>query len=226
MNKQIAVINGSMAVTKRAARVKKHVRQRCFMESDARRFESTQTLSGSQSPYPVGSQFIAGTMTTSIDQLSASAKNWVQSHDRYRIKNVEVFVTGTARSKSGAVDRNVPIVIYYYEDTDCNSASQTSWVRVSDRDNLGRCVLTSMTPSQKLISFTPTISFDPTSGVSQSPANAILAKNTWLDAVNSSQQMAGFRFFAGTPQVDSAGETFEFDVTFETRYTVEVCQPI
>jgi hypothetical protein len=226
MKNQVAVVNGSMSVTKKAARVKKHIRQRCFMEADASRLESQQTLSGTQSPYPVGSQFVAGSFTYSAEQLSSSARTWIQSYDRFRIKNVEIFVTGTARSKNGSVDKTVPIVVYYYEDTDCNSATQTSWIRVSDRDNLGKCVLTAMAPSQKLISFTPTVSFDPNTTTSQSPANVIPPKNTWLDAVNLSQQMAGFRFFAASPQVDATGETFKFDVTFETRYTVEVCQPI
>jgi len=225
-NTTLALVNGSLSTTKRAARVKNTMRVRKFMQARANRFTSEQVLSSTQSPFGLGSQFCAGTLTTSAEQLSTSAKSWIQTHDRYRIKEVEIFVTVTARSKDGAVDRNVPVTIYFYEDTDCESVTQTSWIRVSDRDNLGRVVVNSFTPSFRLITFTPTISFNPNTATSQSPANVILKKNTWLDALNLSQQMAGFRFFAASPQFDTSGQSYEFDVTFETRYTIDACQPI
>ena len=225
-NSSVGLVNGSMAVAKAAAKVRNVTRKRRFLGNDARVVVSEQVLSGSQSPFPVGSQFCAGTLSFSAEQLSVSARAWIQSYDRYRIDQVEVFATVIWRSKNGSIDRTAPVTLYFYEDTDSDSSTQTSWIRTSDRDNLGRVVLYATNPTMRLISFKPTASFDTNSVVSQSPSNMIPSKDQWVDANSLAQQHAGFRWFAACAQTDGSGQSYEFDVVLESRLHISVQQPL
>lgn len=224
-NSLVGLQNGSMAVAKQAAKVKNVTRKRWFMSEVASLLGSAQVLSQSQSPYAVGSQYATGTFTYSISQLGLNARDWVASFDRYRILAIEVFATLVIRSRNNAVDRNAPVQLYFYEDTDCDSSVQTSWIRVRDRENLGKVVLTALHPSQRLITFTPTGTFS-AGNSSQDPANKLPQKSDWFDALALSQQFAGLRVFAACPQYDTSGQSYEFDVVFDTRYHVEVTQPL
>jgi len=175
-NRQVNLVNGSLSVKRNSGRVRNITRKRHFFEKDARVIPSEQVLSGTQSPYPVGTQFSAGTFIYSGLYLHQNATSWIQNYDRYRVTEVEVFCTLTSKSETGSIDGNVPVEVFFYEDTDADATTQTSWLRVSDRDNLGRIVLNSLMPSQKVISFRPTASFKADSVTSQSPANVIPRK--------------------------------------------------
>ena len=223
---QIALVNGSLAVKKGAGKVKNVSRTRHFFASRSLRSSSDQVLSATQSLYPVGSQFSSGTMIFAANYLSASAQSWIQDHDQFRVTNVEVFATLSGRGRGNNPRQQAPVEVYFYEDTDANAATTTSWIRVSDRDNLGRVVLTALTPTMKIIDFRPTPSFNPDTVTSQSPANMIPSKNQFLDAVNLSQQLSGLRFFTACPLTDSSGQSYDYDVDFSVRYTVEARQPL
>lgn len=226
-NRRAVVLSNtsSMLPTKGAGRVTSQTTTRHYL-ARANAFVSESVLSTSQSLYGLGSQFTAGTLTFSAEQLSAAAKIFIQSFDKYQITNVEIFVTFTARSLTGKVERNVPVNLWFYEDTDCDSASATSWLRVRDRRNLGMVTLNSLTPMKRLLSFKPTPSYDTSSVISQSPSNIVPKKGQWLDALNLSQQMAGFRFFGACPAQDSSAQSYEFKLDFSARYTVSMQQPI
>jgi hypothetical protein len=213
-----------MLPVKGAGRVTSQTTTRHYL-SDAVEYNSVQVLSATQSVYPVGSQFVAGTQTFSALGLSPNAQSFIQSYDKYKITNVEIFCN-LAQKTRGAVDKNVPVDIWFYEDVDCDSATQTSWLRTRDRRNLGNVTLNSFRPKARLLSFEPTPSFATTSVTSQSPANIVAQKGKWLDALNLSQQMAGFRFFAACPQVDVQGQTYDFSLFITTRFTVACSQPI
>jgi len=223
---ELALVNGSLSVRKKGGRVKNISRVRHFMEQRARIVASQQVLSQTQSPYPVGSQFNATTLVFSASFLTNSAQSWIQTCDQYRIREVEVFATLTVASRNGGVDRSIPVEVYFYEDTDATIANTTSWIRVSDRDNLGRVVLNSFCPTKKLISFKPTPTFDATNADPLSPSNLIPSKNAFLDALSLAQQYAGFRSFTCCPQTDATGQSYEYSVSYSCRYTVEARQPI
>lgn len=198
---------------------------RSFLE-DARNESSAQVLSASQSCYPVGSQYTEGTFTFSISKLSPNAQSFVQSYDKYRIKLVEVYATLSSRSRNGAVDRNAPVNIWFYEDTDADSAVTTSWIRVRDRKNLGMVTLTALRPTQKLLSFEPTPCFSASSTGSLSPNNVVPRKGTWIDALAINQQFSSLRHFSACPQTDSSGQSYEYTIHFTTKYIVELKQPL
>lgn len=225
VNRPVPNKSSSMLPSKGSGRVTTQSTSRHYL-SNATRYQSQQVLSSSQSVYPVGSQFLAGTQTFSGEQLSASAQAFIQNYDKYKISNVEIFVNLAQRSRQGQVDRSVPVDVWFYEDADCDSSTQTSWLRTRDRRNLGNVTLTSINPKMRLMSFEPTPTYVANATVSQSPTNIVPAKGKWLDALNLSQQMAGFRFFAACPQVDTQGQTYEFDIYMTTRYTVVMQQPI
>lgn len=222
----VGLINGSMAVAKQAAKVKKVIRSRQFLSEKSVVFNSESVLSQTQSPYPVGSQFTAGTLLFNIAQLHPNARNWVQSYDQYRIANIEVFCTLNTTSKNGSIDRTAPVEVYFYEDTDADPNTQTSWIRTADRSNVARVVLTAWEPSQKLISFMPTVTL--TAGaLDQNPANIVPKKGTWLDALSIQQLHSGVRFFACCPSVDTSGTpSYVCSLNVTARITVEVQQPI
>lgn len=219
--KQIA----SMAPQQATVRAKDATVTRGYLE-DSRNEDSKQVLSASQSLYPVGSQYTEGTYVYSISRLSTSAQAYVQSYDKYRIKLVEVYATLTARSKNGSVDRNAPVNLWYYEDTDADSAVTTSWIRVRDRKNLAMVTLTALRPTQKLISFEPTPCFSASSTGSLSPNNMVPRKGIWLDSLAINQQYSSLRHFSACPQVDSSGQSYEYTIHFTTKYVVELKQPI
>lgn len=221
----LGLVNGSMAVAKSAAKVKNIMRTRHFMKSVADIESSEQVLSASQSPFPVGSQYTASTFLYNVAGLSTNAIEWVQKHDKYRISQVEVFVTLNARSRNGSVDRSVPVEVFFYEDTDADPATATSWIRVQDRDNLGRVVLNALTPSQRILTFKPTLTFA-AGAVDQNPANVVPKKDTWLDALAIQQLYSGLRVFSCCPQTDSSGQSYEYALTFQTRITIEAMQPL
>lgn len=185
----VGLVNGSMAVAKQAAKVKNVIRRRCFLESVAKAKTLQQALSQTQTPYRVGSQFDSTTLLFSATELSANAKVWIQSHDKYRITKVEVFANYTVITESSdgrtllpAFD---PVEVYFYEDTDADPGTATSWIRTHDRDNVGRVVLTPQNPSQRLITFKPTLTFAAAAGVEESPSNVLPNKNQWLETSNS-----------------------------------------
>jgi hypothetical protein len=224
-NKNALALTSSMLPAKGAGRVTSQTTTRHFL-SDAVEYNSQQVLSSSQSVYPIGSQFVAGTQVFSGLNLSSNAQNFIQNYDKYKITNVEIFANLAAKSKSGAVDKNIPVDIWFYEDADCDSTSQTSWLRTRDRRNLGNVTLNAFKPKARLLSFEPTPSFAANSATSQNPANIVVKKGQWIDALNLSQQMAGFRFFAACPQVDPQSQSYDFSLFITTRYTVATQQPI
>jgi len=222
----IALVNGSLAVRRGAGKVKNITRSRHFFQEDAVIMTSEQVLSGTQSPYPTGSQFANRTVTFSANKLTTNAQNWIQLHDRYRIREVEVLATLTSNTRGNNVDKTLPVEVYFYEDTDADSSIQTSWIRVADRDNLGRVVLNAFMPSQKLISFKPTASFSVNTTASQSPNNMIPSKDQWMDALNLNQQLSSLRIFSCCAATDSTGNTYEYNLGLQIRYHVEVQQPL
>jgi len=226
-NMVVGLVNGSMAVAKQSAKVKLITRSRHFMAKAAELTSSQMALSSTQAPFPVGCQFSAGTLLFSLSELTDSAISWVQSHDVYRLASIEVFVTLASRTKSGVVDKTIPVELYFYEDTDADPATQTSWIRTSDRDNLGRVVLNATHPSQRLITFKPTVSFA-AGQIDQNPGNVVPGKNTWLDALTTTQLYSGLRFFSACPQIDSviSSATYEYSLAFNYRVKVEAKQPI
>jgi hypothetical protein len=196
------------------------------MQAVSEVYTSSQVLSASQSPFPVGSQFSAGTALFAASELSQNAQSWIQSTDKFRITSIEVFVTLCSRIKgSGTVDKTVPVEIYFYEDTDADPATQTSWLRTMDRDNLGRVVLHATNPSARILTFKPTISLAAINS-QQDARNMIPAKGSWLDAVSLDQLHSGVRWWSGTPQLDTQGQSFEYTLSFSYRYCVETSQPI
>lgn len=225
-SRSVAHATSSMLPAAGAGRVTKSTSTRHYL-TDAVPYPSQQVLSASQSVYPVGSQFVAGTQTFSAELLSASAQSFIQSFDKYKITNVEIFANLAWKSKeSNGIDKNIPVDLWFYEDADCDSSSQTSWIRTRDRRNLGNVTLNSLKPKARLISFEPTPSFNASSVTSQSPSNIVMNKGSWIDAVNLAQQMAGFRFFGACPQVDASGSTYDFTIFLTTRLTVATQQPI
>jgi len=225
-NNSVALVNGSLSVRSGSGKVKNITRSRHFFGYDAFLAGSTQVLSGEQSPYSVGSQYTNSTLIFSADKLTTNARAWIQQHDRYRVKEVEVLATLVSNTRGNQVDKTLPVEVYFYEDTDADSTTETSWIRVCDRDNLGRVVLNAFTPAQKLISFKPTASFAATATSSQNPANMLPSKNQWIDALNVKQQLSGLRVFSCCPQADSTGNTYGYSLCFQTRYHVEVQQPL
>jgi len=193
------------------------VRKAMTKQSD--RYTSVPVFSAPQSPFGIGSQFCSGTLTASADKLSTSAQAWIQSHSRYRITDVEVFVTLTTKFLDGDADRNVPVVIYFFEDPGCSNLVATLWPTVSDRMKLSRMVLNAAEPSQRLITFSPTLMLNPEATLLFSLSST---KDVWLQTDNLTQQMAGVRFFAASPTV---GSNYEFNVVFEYSYTLAACQP-
>lgn len=215
----------SMLPTQGAGKVQANVTSRTYL-SNSRRYLSQNVLSTTQSLYGVGSTFTQGTLTFSAEQLSAAAQVYIQNYDKYKITGIEIFVTMGAESLNGSVDKNVPVNLWFYEDTDCDSGTQTSWTRVRDRRNLGMVSLNAFTPTKRLLSFQPTPSFDTQTTLSQSPANIVPRKGQWIDALNLAQQMAGFRFFAACPQQDSGTASYRWNLNFTARYTIMLTQPI
>lgn len=187
--------------------------------------QSDQVLSASQSPFPVGSQITGTTLLFAANELSTNALEWIQKHDKYRISEAEVFVTLTTRSRGTNIDRTAPVEVYFYEDTDADPATATSWIRTSDRDNLGRVVLNAFHPSQRLITFKPTVTLA-AGAVAQNPANIVPGKNVWLDALSVNQFYSGLRVFSACPQTDSQGQSYEYTLSFSARLTIEAMQPL
>lgn len=225
-NAMTGLVNGSMAVARKAAKVKGVMRRRHFMEKVATLSPSSQVLSQSQSLYPVGSQFSTATLLFAANQLSTNAISWIQSNDKYRITEVEVFATLTSESTTGRVEKSTPVELYFYEDTDADPSTLTSWIRVQDRDNLGKAVLTALNPTQRLITFKPTVTLAASSGGAQSPSNFVPAKGSWLDALAIDQLHSGVRLFTACAQTDAQGQSYRYSVQLSARYTVEATQPI
>lgn len=221
----VGLINGSMAVAKKAAKVKNITRKRHFLQSLAEVEKSEQVLSASQSPFPVGSQFNAGTLLFAASKLTNNAKEWIQSFDKYRISEIEVFCTLQSKSKTGTADQSVPVEVFFYEDTDADPTTQTSWLRLADRTNVGRVVLNTLNPSARLVTFKPTITLA-ASVIEQNPANIVPKKDTWLDALSLQQLYSGVRFFSACPTTDAQGQSYDYTLNFQMRYTVECMQPI
>jgi hypothetical protein len=215
-----------MNTAKENARIRNVSTTRRFLERNYRRYFSEQVLSESQAPTPVGSQYIQGTMLFSIGRLSQAAREWVQKYDKYRIREVEINVYSNAKLESvNTPMESVPITLYAYEDQDADPDTQTSWVRVSDRQNLACMTLNSAYPRHHVVRFNPTPSMAANT-VLQNPANIIPGKNAWLDALAIDQEHAGIRFFAICPTTDNTGKSYRYELNFEVRYTVEVQQPL
>jgi len=221
----VGLVNGSMAVAKKAAKVKNITRKRHFLQSSAQVDISQQVLSATQSPFPVGSQFSAGTLLFSASKLTQNAREWVQNFDKYRICEIEVFCTLNSRSKTGSIDQTAPVEIFFYEDTDADPTTQTSWLRTADRTNVGRVVLNAFNPSARLVTFTPTITLA-ASVIDQNPSNIVPKKDTWLDALSLQQLYSGLRYFSACPTTDAQGQSYDYTLSFQVRYSVECMQPI
>jgi len=220
----MGTVSGTMASQGRPERVRTVTTKRHFLEEKARIYPSEQVLSSTQSPYPVGSQFNAGTLLWDMTDLGPNAVEWIQSYDKFRILDVEVFATLTTNFPDEP--RNIPVELYFYEDTDADNNTQTSWIRVRDRRNIGKVVLNSFTPSMRIAKFSPTVSFAASGTNSQDPSNMIPKKNQWLDALATEQRHSGLRFFSACPTTDSSGASYKYTINLMTRITVEATQPI
>lgn len=221
----VGLVNGSMAVAKKAAKVKNITRKRHFLQSLAQVEASSQVLSASQSPFPVGSQFNTGTLLFAASKLTTNAQEWIQSFDKYRISEIEVFCTLQSKSKTGAADQTAPVEVFFYEDTDADPTTQTSWIRLADRTNVGRVVLNAFNPSARLVTFKPTITLA-ASVIEQNPANIVPKKDTWLDALSLQQLYSGVRYFSACPTTDAQGQSYDYTLNFQMRHTVECMQPL
>jgi len=221
----VGLVNGSMAVARQAAKVKNITRRRHFMQLNSELVSSSQVLSATQSPYPVGSQFSAATLLFAATELSQNAQSWITSHDKYRVNQIEIFVTLASKLKDGSPLANQPVEVYFYEDTDAEPTTQTSWLRTCDRDNLGRVVLNAFQPSMRLITFKPTATFA-AGPIDQNPGNVVPKKDAWLDALALNQLYSGLRVFSCCAQADTVGETYSYSLAFSYRVTIEASQPI
>ena len=221
----MGTVNGTMASQGRPERVRSVTTKRHFLSEVARTYDSEQVLSTSQSPYQLGSAFANGTVLFAASDLGPNAESWIKSYDKYRITDVEVFATLTTRLR-GSVERNIPVEVYFYEDTDADTATSSSWIRCRDRRNLGKVVLNALTPSQRIAKFKPTPSFNANEATVQSPSNTIPSKNIWMDALAINQKYSGLRFFAACPTADAQGQTYDFTISLMTKYTIEATQPL
>lgn len=218
--------NGSMAIPRNPGRVKNVNRTRHFCSKLATVTESSQVLSSSQSLYPVGSQYIGQTLRFQASELHTNAQEWIQKHDKYRVDELECFVTlQTSLKGSGNVDKTLPVEVYFYEDTDADPSTLTSWIRTADRSNLGRVVLNTFHPSARLIKFRPTIS-NSADGDVQDPSNIIPPKGTWLDALALNQLHSGVRVYAMCPATDSSGQSYAFKLNFTWRAKITAKEPL
>jgi len=223
-NSVVGLVNGSMAVAKKAAKVKNVTRSRHFLESRAKRKTLSQALSESQTPYSLGSQYDSTTLLFAAYELSVNAQSWIQNHDKYRVSKVEVFVSYILENQDGSI-ANDHVEVYFYEDTDSDPGTSTSWIRTRDRENVGRVVLTPHSPSQRLITFKPTPTFA-AGTAEQSTQNQIPSKNMWLDAIALEQKYSGLRIFSACPRADASGISYKTTLNFITRYHIEASQPI
>jgi len=214
-----------MATSRAPARVKNVRRSRHFLAEKAIVSESSQVLSSSQSPYPVGSQYSAETLLFAARDLSANAREWIQKHDKYTVDQLELFCTLTSSTRGTAIDKNLPIEVYFYEDTDADPATQTSWIRTQDRDNIGKVVLNAFNPTARLIKFKPTITLEADASL-QSPANIIPPKGTFVDALSLNQKFSGVRVFACCPAADAQGQSYDFKLNFTWRAKILAKQPL
>lgn len=216
-----------MAVTHNAAKNRNIIRRRQFMRALAEYEVSTQTLSASQSPFPVGSQYTVSTLLFDITSLGTNAVSWVQLHDVYRIESVEIFATAVIEGTSADTPlSNAPIIHYCYEDVDADPTTTTSWIRTQDRDNLCRVVLRANNPSVKIAELRPTATFAAASGSTQDPANMVPQKDRWIDALAVDQLYAGLRCYSACPKVDSQGQSYKYSISYETRLKVAAKQPL
>jgi hypothetical protein len=213
-----------MAVARQAAKVRNVTRSRWFLEGKAETDLFTQVVSATQSPYGLGSQFSQSTLTFSATELSDNAQAWIASHDRFRVSQIEVFANYNINNTAGgpALDQ---VELYFYEDTDVDPSVATSWLRTSDRENLGRVVLTAQNPSQRLITFKPTPTLN-AGTLAQDPSNIVPSKDAWLDALSLAQKYAGLRVFGACSRRDTSGQTYQVFVSYLVRYQIEARQPI
>ena len=207
------------------AKVKNVERVRHFLTDNAVVMESEQTLSTSQSLYPIGSQIAYSTLLFRAKDLSPTAIAWIESHDQFRIDEVEVFATLTSRTRGNAVTSNIPVEVYCYEATDADPATVTSWIRTQNRTNLSKNVLTALNPSVRLARFKPTITLAANAS-SQNAQNIIPRKGTMIDALATDQWFSGLRIFSACPQTDSSGQSYDYQISLSRRYKIVAKQPI
>jgi len=186
---------------------------------------SETALSQSQTPGDLGSQYSAITMTFAATELSANMRNWIQSHDAYRVTKIEVYATLTAGISDNSQLFSIPVIHYAYVDMDTDPSIVTSWFRTMDRDNLSRAVLRSYQPSALIATFCPRPSFRATG--TQDPGNLIGSQDSWLDALNLTQIYTGLRCFSYCPAAVQAGQPgYKYKISYNIRYFVEGKAPI
>jgi hypothetical protein len=186
--------------------------------------ESTQVLSQSQSPGPVGSQYTVKTLTFQADQLSPNFQDWIQQHDVYRISEAEIYATLVTDFAGSPSLRTSPVTHYCFEDPDTDPSVTTSWIRCRDRANLSRVVLRANAPSALIAKLKPRPSYSATG--TQNPGNLIGKPGAWLDSLNLSQIHAGLRTFSYCPYADTSGQTYSYAIFYSIRIKVDCKVPI
>jgi len=195
---------------------------RPFLFSKWVRSESETALSGVSSPAGLGSQFGAATLVFSASKLSANAQNWIQSYDAYRFRKLEIYANLIVSEKAANYTSDAPVIHYCYEDIDTDDSIDTSWIRLSDRSNIGRCVLRPSQPSVKVASFTPQPTFAASSG--SSPTDLIGKEMDWVDAIDLALVWTGLRTFHTRVYQDPSGSAeppMKYEIYYEARVSVD-----
>jgi len=178
-------------------------------------------LTQTQSPGVVGSQFTTRTLSFSARSLSQSSQNWIQNYDAYRFRKIDVFANLVFLTKgSNDVTQDINVVHYCYEDIDTSEDVVTSWIRVQDRSNINRVVLTAQRPSAKVASFVPQPTYPASSG--SNPADLIGKEMDWVDAVDLAFQYAGLRCFSCCLLQQQPGQNeYTYSISYEVRVSVD-----
>jgi hypothetical protein len=225
--KKTVQAGGSMSTIRNAAALVNtgRVAKRWAIQEKDDIADSETVLTASQSPGELGSQFTAITMTFAGVKLSANLRNWIQSHDAYRVTRLEVYATLTAGISDASQLNNIPVIHYAFVDMDTDPSVVTSWFRTMDRDNLSRTVLRANQPSALIATFCPRPSFRATG--TQDPGNLIGSQDSWLDALNLTQIYTGLRCYSYCPAAVAAGQPgYKYKISYNVRYYVEGKAPI
>jgi len=224
----LAVFGGSMSVARNPARERNVTRRRQFLVSIFNTKSSANVLSTSQSPFPVGSQYLSNHLTFNANDLSSEATAWIRQHDRYKIETCELFVTSTSKNRDNNVGALTTMPIHHYSFCDLDSSTSqtggvTEWNQVQTRNNLSRTVLRSNNPSILVAKFSPKPIFDPST--SNSPSNVVPTRGLWIDSLTLDQEHSGVRTYSATPTELDISFGF-YSLSYELRVTVACQAPL
>jgi len=213
---------GSMGVATNPAKERKTIRTRQFLVPVWEKRTSSQILSQTQSPAPLGGQYCSDHITIKADSLGQNAREFIQNSDRYRITKAELFVLTTVDAKTNTTRGTAPITHYAYCDADTSvnqSTGVTPWLDVVSRENVSKVTLRSNNPTMRIAQWNPRPILDPESG--NSPANLIPSPNSWVDSLYLSQEHSGVRTFATCPSNSDQQDNYQFYLYYEIRVTVQ-----